>query len=177
MTDPELLMEIMEVREALEEATTEEEVSTIRQTNKGELPRCEASLTLPQVADVTLWHRRHARDVCFALHSLRKPTARPRIGQDTPHQAQVPAECRGCVSGMVSWSTHRVTTLVILLSTIVMTTLVNRTVCEIPRHESGCEACSVHAALLSTPLKLVATRLPQDPVFPRRTISLDPQSR
>ena len=33
VTDPELLMEIMEVREALEEATTTEEVEALRQTN------------------------------------------------------------------------------------------------------------------------------------------------
>jgi len=34
MEDPELLMEILEVREALEEASTEEEVGAIRDQNK-----------------------------------------------------------------------------------------------------------------------------------------------
>lgn len=37
VTDPELLMQIMEVREALEEASTEEDVSRIRDENRGEL--------------------------------------------------------------------------------------------------------------------------------------------
>lgn len=37
MEDPELLMEILEVRESLEEAQTEEEVSVIREQNKGTL--------------------------------------------------------------------------------------------------------------------------------------------
>ena len=39
MTDPELLMSIMETREALEDATTEEEVAAIRDSNKGERAR------------------------------------------------------------------------------------------------------------------------------------------
>jgi Fe-S protein assembly co-chaperone HscB len=36
MEDPELLMEIMEVRESLEDANTQEEVDTIREENRGE---------------------------------------------------------------------------------------------------------------------------------------------
>lgn len=36
MDDPELLMEILEVREALEDAQTAEEVDEIRSNNKGE---------------------------------------------------------------------------------------------------------------------------------------------
>lgn len=36
MEDPELLMEILEVRESLEEAQTQEEVDAIRDSNKGE---------------------------------------------------------------------------------------------------------------------------------------------
>jgi molecular chaperone HscB len=35
MEDPEMLMEILEVRESLEEAQTEEEISVIRDQNKG----------------------------------------------------------------------------------------------------------------------------------------------
>ena len=35
VTEPELLMEVMEIREALEEAQTEERVDQIRQDNKG----------------------------------------------------------------------------------------------------------------------------------------------
>ena len=39
MEDPELLMEILEVRESLEEAQTQEEVDAIRDSNKGDLLR------------------------------------------------------------------------------------------------------------------------------------------
>lgn len=60
VTDPELLMTIMETREALEEAQTEDEVARIRQQNKGAsvnhcslLPFIEPqlTLTLPRLAD------------------------------------------------------------------------------------------------------------------------------
>lgn len=40
VTDPELLMTIMETREALDEATSEEEVQAIREQNKGTLFHC-----------------------------------------------------------------------------------------------------------------------------------------
>jgi molecular chaperone HscB len=38
LTDPELLMEVMEAREELEDATTQEECDAVRESNKG---RCE----------------------------------------------------------------------------------------------------------------------------------------
>lgn len=35
LTDPELLMEVMEAREELEEASTQEECDAVRESNKG----------------------------------------------------------------------------------------------------------------------------------------------
>ena len=47
VTDPELLMEIMEVRETLEEATTTEQVEALRQTNS-------RTLSLPSLLEYSL---------------------------------------------------------------------------------------------------------------------------
>lgn len=45
VTDPDLLMAILETRENLEEATTQEEVDSIRQTNKVETQATTEALT------------------------------------------------------------------------------------------------------------------------------------
>ena len=53
MEDPALLMEILEVREALEEAISEEEVQQIRQQNRGKYCRGSENYVLTSSADAT----------------------------------------------------------------------------------------------------------------------------
>lgn len=47
VTEPGLLMEVMEIREALEDAETEEQVGKIRQDNKGMLSQLPSPSLIP----------------------------------------------------------------------------------------------------------------------------------